>query len=38
MVTPQAWVKARCLHNPAMNQIRAEIQADWRTKTLHRFW
>jgi magnesium transporter len=27
-VTPRAWVKARCLHNPAMDQIRAEIRAD----------
>ena len=27
-VTPQAWVKARCLHNPAIEQIRAEIRAD----------
>jgi magnesium transporter len=27
-VTPHAWVKARCLHNPAMDQIRDEIRAD----------
>ncbi len=27
-VTPQAWVKAKCLHNPPMDQIQAEIRAD----------
>ena len=28
-VTPsRAWVKARCLHNPAMGEIQAEIRAD----------
>jgi magnesium transporter len=27
-VTPHAWVKAKCLVNPAIDQIRAEIRAD----------
>jgi magnesium transporter len=27
-VAPHAWVKTRCLLNPAMDQIRAEIRAD----------
>ena len=27
-VTPRAWVKAKCLHNPAMEDIRKEIRAD----------
>jgi magnesium transporter len=27
-LTPHAWVKARCLHNPAIDQIRSVIQAD----------
>ena len=27
-LTPRAWVKARCLHNPAINEIRSVIRAD----------
>jgi len=28
VVTSRAWIKTRCLHNPAMDEVRAQIRAD----------